>query len=130
MECVIMQRPDYTALPKILSNMNKEGGFTLSSLVRNDGLSIASAVSTGTDKDVVAAVSSFITDSAERVRKELMLGDIRDISLRCTGGKAVFKKIGRGSSALILAAVMPKAVRYHSRPIGKAATMIRRLMRT
>jgi predicted regulator of Ras-like GTPase activity (Roadblock/LC7/MglB family) len=129
MECLTMQRPDYTALPKILTAMNKEGGFTFSSLVRNDGLSIASAVSAGTDKDVVAAVSSFITDSAERVRKELMLGDIRDISLRCTEGKAVFKKIGKGSGALILAAVMPKSVRYHSRPIGKAATLIRRLMR-
>ncbi|MFW9982336.1 MAG: roadblock/LC7 domain-containing protein [Candidatus Thorarchaeota archaeon] len=124
-----MQRPDYTALPKILASMNKDGGFTLSSLVRSDGLSIASAISPGMDKDVVAAVSSFITDSAERVRKELMLGDIRDISLRCTEGKAVFKKIGRSSGALILAAVMPKGVRYHSRPIGKAATQIRRLMR-
>ncbi|MFW9808113.1 MAG: roadblock/LC7 domain-containing protein [Candidatus Thorarchaeota archaeon] len=124
-----MQRPDYTALPKILESMNKDGGFTLSSLVRSDGLSIASAVSPGMDKDVVAAVSSFITDSAERVRKELMLGEIRDISLRCTEGKAVFKKIGRSSGALILAAVMPKSVRYHSRPIGKAATKIRRLMR-
>ena len=123
-----MQRPDYTALPKILAKMNKDGGFTLSSLVRNDGLSIASAVSAGTDKDVVAAVSSFITDSAERVRKELMLGEIRDISLRCTEGKAVFKKIGKGTTSLILAAVMPKEVRYHSRPIGKAATQIRRLM--
>lgn len=100
----------------------------MSSLVRTDGLSIASAVAPGTDKDVVAAVSSFITDSAERVRKELMLGEIRDISLRCTEGKAVFKKIGRGKTSLILAAVMPKSVRYHSRPIGKAATQIQRLM--
>jgi predicted regulator of Ras-like GTPase activity (Roadblock/LC7/MglB family) len=124
-----MQRPDYTALPKILETMNREGRFTLSSLVRNDGFSIASVVSAGTDKEVVAAVSSFITDSAERVRKELMLGEIRDISLRCTEGKAVFKKIGKGTSALILAAVMPKGVRYHSRPIGKAATKIGRLLR-
>ncbi|MHA1951477.1 MAG: roadblock/LC7 domain-containing protein [Candidatus Thorarchaeota archaeon] len=108
--------------------MNRDGRFSLSSLVRSDGLSIASAVSPGTDKDVVAAVSSFITDSAERVRKELMLGEIRDISLRCTEGKAVFKKIGKGTSSLILAAVMPKSVRYHSRPIGKAATSIKRLM--
>ncbi|MFX1483340.1 MAG: roadblock/LC7 domain-containing protein [Promethearchaeota archaeon] len=126
----MMHRPDYTVLPKILETMNTEGRFTLSSLVRNDGLSIASAVSPGTDKDVVAAVSSFITDSAERVRKELMLGEIRDISLRCTEGKAVFKKIGKGSSSLILAAVMPRGVRYHSRPIGKAATKIRRLLRS
>ena len=130
MERNTLQRPDYTVLPTILETMNKEGGFTLSSLVRNDGLSIASAVSTSTDKDVVAAVSSFITDSAERVRKELMLGEIRDISLRCSEGKAVFKKIGKGPGALILAAVMPKGVRYHSRPIGKAATRIRRLLRT
>ena len=124
-----MQRPDYTKLPKILETMNKSGGFSMSTLVRNDGFPIASAVSKGTDKQVVAAVSSFITDYAERVRKELMLGDIRDISLRCTQGKAVFKKIGGKPDALILAAVMPRSVRYHSRPIGKAATEIKRLLR-
>jgi len=125
-----MSRPDYSELPKILEKMNKEGGFTLSSLVRDDGLSIASAVAPGTDRDVVAAVSGFISDSAERVRKELKLGDIRDISLRCTKGKAVFKKIGTsGKQALILAAVMPRNVRYHARPIGKAATKIKRLLK-
>ncbi len=125
-----MTRPDYSALPKILEQMNKEGGFTISSLVRDDGFSIASAVASGTDRDVVAAVSGFISDSAERVRKELMIGEIRDISIRCTQGKAVFKKIGTtGKQALILAAVMPKGVRYHSRPIGKAATKIKRLLK-
>ena len=125
-----MSRPDYGALPKILELMNKEGGFTISSLVRDDGFSIASAVAPGTDRDVVAAVSGFISDSADRVREELKLGEIRDISIRCTQGKAVFKKIGSsGKQALILAAVMPRNVRYHSRPIGKAATKIRRLLR-
>ena len=126
----MMSRPDYAALPKILEQMNKEGGFTLSSLVRDDGFSIASAVSSGADRDVVAAVSGFISDSAERVREELMIGDLKDISLRCTKGKAVFKKIGTtGKQALILAAVMPRSIRYHSRPIGKAATRIRRLLK-
>jgi predicted regulator of Ras-like GTPase activity (Roadblock/LC7/MglB family) len=125
-----MSRPDYSVLPKILAQMNKEGGFTISSLVRDDGFSIASAVAPGTDRDVVAAVSGFISDSAERVRTELKLGDIRDISIRCTQGKAVFKKIGSSEKqALILAAVMPRNVRYHSRPIGKAATKIRRLLK-
>ena len=125
-----MSRPDYSALPKILEQMNKDGGFTLSSLVRDDGFSIASAVKPGTDRDVVAAVSGFISDSAERVREELKLGDIRDISIRCTQGKAVFKKIGTsGRQALILAAVMPRNLRYHARPIGKAATQIRRLLK-
>ena len=126
----MMSRPDYGALPKILEQMNKEGGFKLSALVREDGFSIASAVSSGVDRDVVAAVSGFISDSAERVRKELMLGDIREISLRCTHGKAVFKKIWpSGKQALILAAVMPRGVRYHARPIGKAATRIKRLLK-
>lgn len=125
-----MSRPDYSVLPKILAQMNKEGGFIISSLVRDDGFSIASAVAPGTDRDVVAAVSGFISDSAERVRTELKLGDIRDISIRCTQGKAVFKKIGSSEKqALILAAVMPRNVRYHSRPIGKAATKIRRLLK-
>lgn len=125
-----MSRPDYGALPKILEQMNKEGGFTISSLVRDDGFSIASAVAPGTDRDIVAAVSGFISNSAERVREELKLGDIRDINIRCTQGKAVFKKLGTsGKQALILAAVMPRNVRYHSRPIGKAATRIRRLLK-
>ena len=57
-----MSRPDYGALPKILEQMNKEGGFTISSLVRDDGFSIASAVAPGTDRDIVAAVSGFISN--------------------------------------------------------------------
>ena len=124
-----MERPDYRQLPKILEQMNKEGGYTASVLARGNGLLIASATAPTTNQDVVAAMSGMIGEVAERVRKELMLGDVRDVSLRCAQGKAVFKRVGaRGDDVLIIGAIMPRNVRYHARAIGKATTRIRELM--
>ncbi len=109
--------------------MNKDGGYSASVLARGNGLLIASATAPTTNQDVVAAMCGMIGDVAERVRKELMLGDVRDISLRCAQGKAVFKRVGaRGDDVLIIGAIMPKNVRYHSRAIGKATTRIRTMM--
>ena len=124
-----MERPNYHELPKILEQMNKEGGYTASVLARGHGLLVASATSPTTNQDVVAAMCGMIADVADRVRKELALGDVRDISLRCSMGKAVFKRVGaRGDDVLIIGAIMPKNVRYHARAIGKATTRIRTMM--
>lgn len=124
-----MERPDYHELPKILETMNVEGSYSASVLARGNGLLVSSATSPKTNQDVVAAMCGMIAEVAERVRKELLLGEIRDISLRCQNGKAVFKRVGaRGDEVLIIGALMPKNVRYHSRAIGKATTRIRSLM--
>lgn len=124
-----MERPDYRKLPKILEQMNTEGGYYASVLARGNGLLVASATAPTTNQDVVAAMCGIIGDVAERVRKELTLGDVRDISLRFAQGKAVFKRVGaRGDDILIIGAIMPENVRYHSRAIGKATTRIRDMM--
>ena len=125
-----MKRPDYSVLAEILEEMNREGGYIASILARDDGLLMASAASPTTNRDVVAAMSGYISATAERMRTELSLGELRDISVRCTEGKAVFKKITpAGTQPLILAAIMPNSVRYHSRALGKAATKIRKLLK-
>ncbi|MGY5862797.1 MAG: roadblock/LC7 domain-containing protein [Candidatus Thorarchaeota archaeon] len=124
-----MERPDYRQLDNLLEEMNKEGGFFASILSRNDGLLMASAVAPKSNRDLIAAMSGFLTDTAERVREELSLGELKDISIRCNGGKAVFRKIGsKAEQSLILAALMPRKIRYHNRPLGKAATRIRSIM--
>jgi predicted regulator of Ras-like GTPase activity (Roadblock/LC7/MglB family) len=129
MESMQMERPDYSALARILEDTNKEGGFTASVLARDDGFLIASAVAPTTHPDVVAAMSGYVADTVERMRNELGLGDLKDISVRCSAGKAVFRKIAsQGKQALILAAIMPRKVRYHARAIGKASTMIRKVL--
>ncbi|MFW9850221.1 MAG: hypothetical protein ACFFF4_13875 [Candidatus Thorarchaeota archaeon] len=124
-----MERPDYSALARILEEANKLGGFTASVLARDDGFLIASAVAPTTHPDVVAAMSGYVADTVERMRNELNLGNLKDISVRCSQGKAVFRKIAsQGKQSLILAAIMPRNVRYHSRAIGKASTMIRKVL--
>ncbi|TXT57551.1 MAG: hypothetical protein BAJATHORv1_10253 [Candidatus Thorarchaeota archaeon] len=124
-----MERPDYRALAEVLEKMNKEGGFIASILARDDGLLLASAASPTTNREVVAAMSGYVADSVERMRNELNLGDLKDIAVRCSMGKAVFKKVSaKGYQPLILAAIMPRNVRYHARPIGKAGTRIRRIL--
>ena len=124
-----MERPDYRSLVTILEEMNKEGGFYASVLARDDGFLIASDVSPTTHPDVVAAMSGYIGSTAKRVREELKLGAIKDISVRCSAGKAVFRNIAsQGKQGLILAAIMPKNVRYHARAVGKASTHIRKVL--
>ncbi|MGQ4911697.1 MAG: roadblock/LC7 domain-containing protein [Candidatus Thorarchaeota archaeon] len=124
-----MKRPDYSKLPQILEAMNEEGGYNVSVLARGDGLLVASASAPDVNRDVVAAMCGIITEVAERVRSDLKLGEVKDISLRCAEGKAVFKKVGAlGDEVLIIGAMMPRKVRYHSRAIGKASTQIRKLM--
>lgn len=124
-----MERPDYRELPRILETMNREGGYSASVLARGNGLLVASATTPKTNQDVIAAMCGMIAEVAERVRKELLLGSIRDISLRCVEGKAVFKRVGaRNEDVLLIGAIMPKNVRYHARSIGKATTRIRKLM--
>ncbi|MBD3406607.1 MAG: hypothetical protein GF411_10875 [Candidatus Lokiarchaeota archaeon] len=126
-----MERPDYRALAEVLEKMNKEGGFIASILARDDGLLLASAASPTTNREVVAAMSGYVAESVERMRNELALGELKDISVRCSKGKAVFKKVtAKGVQPLILAALMPRNVRYHARPIGKAGTKIRRILGT
>jgi predicted regulator of Ras-like GTPase activity (Roadblock/LC7/MglB family) len=125
-----MERPDYRALADILDGMTEEGGYTASILARDDGLLMASSASPTTNRDVVAAMSGYVTSSVERLRNELFLGELRDISVRCLEGKFVVKKIASdGGQSFLLAAIMPRNVRYHSRPLGKAATRIRKLLR-
>ncbi|MFW9907747.1 MAG: hypothetical protein ACFFEF_04170 [Candidatus Thorarchaeota archaeon] len=125
----LMERPDYSSLVRILEEMNKEGAFTASVLARDDGFLIASAVSATTHPDVVAAMSGYVADTVERMRNELGLGNLKDISVRCSEGKAVFRKIAsQRKQGLILAAIMPRKIRYHARPVGKATTLIRKIL--
>ena len=125
-----MERPDYSKLTYILEEMNKEGGFSASILSRDDGLLMASAAAPTTNREVVAAMAGHIGSTVDRVRNELHLGHVRDITLRCTEGKAVFKRIAsRDEQDYIIAAIMPRGVRYHNRAIGKASTQIRKLLR-
>ncbi|UCE09755.1 MAG: hypothetical protein JSW61_12400 [Candidatus Thorarchaeota archaeon] len=125
-----MERPDYSALTKVLEEMNKEGGFYASVLSRDDGWPMANAVAPRTNPDVVAAMSGYVASTVERMRKDLELGEVKDIVVRCSAGKAVIRKIGsRDEQTLLVAAIMPKSVRYHSRAIGKGATTIRQIMR-
>ncbi len=124
-----MERPDYAALAEILKDMNAEGGYKASILARDDGLLIASAIGTSTNREVAAAMAGYVAATIERMRNELSLGDLRDITVRCTEGKAVFRKIVTDREAFILAAIMPRSVRYHARALGKASTRISRIFR-
>jgi predicted regulator of Ras-like GTPase activity (Roadblock/LC7/MglB family) len=125
-----MERPDYSALTKVLEEMNREGKFYAAVLARDDGLEMAHAVSPRTSPDVVAAMSGYVASTVERMRKDLELGEVKDIVVRCSAGKAVIRKIGsKGEQSLLVAAIMPRNIRYHSRAIGKGATQIRQIMR-
>lgn len=124
-----MVRPDYSALADILEQMNKEGGFIASVISTDNGLLIASATSPTTNRDIVAAMTGYVASTVKRMRDEFEIGDLRDITVRCSLGKVVFRNIATiGDEGFLIAAIIPKYVRYHSRAIGKAATKIRKIL--
>ncbi len=124
-----MGRPDYSALAEILEEMNKEGGFIASVVSSDNGLLIASATAPTTNQDIVAAMTGYVTSTIERMRNEFELGDLLDVTVRCSLGKVVFRKIiSNGDQSFLIAAIIPRHIRYHTRIIGKAATKIRRIM--
>ncbi|MEM4734150.1 MAG: roadblock/LC7 domain-containing protein [Candidatus Thorarchaeota archaeon] len=124
-----MERPDYRALTEMLDDMVRNGGYVASILARDDGLLMASSASPTTNRDIVAAMSGYVASSVERLRNELLLGELSEISIRCSEGKFVVRKILVDSGqSFLLAAVMPRHLRYHSRSLGKVATKIRKMM--
>lgn len=115
-------------LQKILERITKEGSLKACVVSSIEGFVIASAESPEFDKRIAAAMASFAFSSAKRTKSELGLGDLRDVLIRCTGGKVVFKAIEvNPNESFILSALIPPSTRYYRRIINMAAREIKNL---
>ncbi len=118
------------ALQKILERITKEGTIKACVVSSMEGFVVASAESPEFDKRIAAAMASFAFSAATRTKSELGLGDLRDVLIRCTGGKVVFKAIEVASNeSFILSALIPASTRYYNRIINMAAREIENIFK-
>ncbi|WXG40217.1 MAG: roadblock/LC7 domain-containing protein [Candidatus Freyarchaeum deiterrae] len=116
------------ALQKLLERITKEGSLKACVVSSIEGFVMASAESTGFDKKIAAAIASFAFSAAKKTKSELGLGDLRDVLIRCTEGKAVFRAVEVSpSESFILSAIIPPQTRYYNRRINMAAREIKKL---
>ena len=117
-------------LQKILEKITKEGTIKACVVSSMEGFVVASAESPEFDKRIAAAMASFAFSAATRTKSELGLGDLRDVLIRCTGGKVVFKAIEVSpNESFILSALIPASTRYYNRVINMAAREIENLFK-
>ena len=74
-------------LKKILDEFEKRDADVLGSItMRSDGLILASAMRTGIDADLVAAMLGSVLNIGIRASQELKAGDIQDIVIKASDG--------------------------------------------
>jgi len=101
-----MSKDKLLALTQILDNMNKKGGFSASVISGEDGLVVAEASSSG-DKQVIAAMAGLAHSTAVRVKDQIGLGDLEQVTIETSDGILVFRGIEMPKRRFILAAILP-----------------------
>jgi len=118
--------PSLSDLTTILDELNETGRVSASIIATDEGFVIASAVRPGVNEQVAAAMGSFVHQAAERARKEMGLGTLRDVIIRCTEGTLVCKAAqASGGHRVILAALIRPEHRFFLRPINTAVRKLR-----
>jgi len=75
-------------------------------------------------------MGSFVHQAAERARKELGLGKLRDVTIRCTEGTLVCKAAqASGGHQVVLAALIRPEHRFFLRPINTAIRKVRETLK-
>lgn len=120
----------FDQLSAVLKELNDSGRVKASIVATDEGFVIASAVRRDVDEKVAAAMGSFVHNAAERARKELDLGSIRDVNIRCEEGTLVCKATEmEDGRPIILAALIPREIRFYIRFINIAVKKIRNALR-
>ncbi|MHA1608189.1 MAG: roadblock/LC7 domain-containing protein [Candidatus Freyarchaeota archaeon] len=101
-----MSKDKLSALTEILDNMNRRGGFSASVISGDDGLVVAEA-SSAENKQVIAAMASLAHSTAMRVKDQIGLGDLEQVTIETTDGIIIFKSVETPRKRLILATILP-----------------------
>jgi predicted regulator of Ras-like GTPase activity (Roadblock/LC7/MglB family) len=90
-------------LTKILKNLqNRSPGIEASALISEDGLMIASALSSDLDDTRVGGMTATLLSLGTRAAAELNRGEVREVIVRGDEGYAVMVSAGGGTLLLVL----------------------------
>lgn len=92
------------SLSKILKTLQNESpGVEASALISEDGLMIASALSSDLDETRVGGMTATLLNLGTRAATELRRGEVEEVIVRGEAGYAVMVSAGRGVLLLVLA---------------------------
>ncbi|MGB0128652.1 MAG: roadblock/LC7 domain-containing protein [Rhodocyclaceae bacterium] len=92
------------SLNKILKNLQNESpGVEASALISEDGLMIASALSSELDETRIGGMTATLLNLGTRAATELRRGEVEEVIVRGEAGYAVMVSAGRGVLLLVLA---------------------------
>ncbi len=100
------------SLNQLLTELNRQGGFSASVVATGDGLPIAS-LAPGLDTDTVAAMVAFVRGVVERARGQMGFARVDEVSVVDDDRiRLVCRYFVIADEALILAVVLPANQRY------------------
>lgn len=115
-------------LNQLLDKLNQEGGFLISVLTDNQGLSLAAASSEGMDSDVQSAVVAQVQKTAAQVGRQLGMALADEIVLNDSNGqRLVCRPFHINDHDLILAVTVPDKAQTYRRVTNKAIEAIKQV---
>ncbi|MHA1409832.1 MAG: hypothetical protein ACTSQY_05945 [Candidatus Odinarchaeia archaeon] len=126
-----MAKFNISDLENALSELNKMGSFKASIITAESGFLIASAISRGTDEDIVAATGPAIYSTVAQVNNQIKLGKAHDIVVMAEKGVLVVKTLSvQKGGEYILAIIAPPNVNWQQVDITGAIAKITKILST
>lgn len=115
-------------LAGLLVTMNEQGGFLIAVLTDRHGFPIASSAMPGQNPDTQSAVVAMVQKTATQVRDQLGMAQTDEISLHdTTGQRLICRPLTINGHEMILAVLIPPAVKSYRRLTNQTIGAIRRL---
>ncbi|MCE1253410.1 MAG: hypothetical protein LWX83_07665 [Anaerolineae bacterium] len=115
-------------LHQILSNLNREGGFTFSVLTDSQGLAIASAGKSEGDPDMQSAVVALVQKSISQAGQRIGLDPAQEINVYTQSGQRLICRFFEAHDFhLILAVAVPGKDQKYRRLTNQAISHICRI---
>ena len=96
-------------LELVLKELNENAGFKGSLFSTSTGLVLASQKAENVDERVIAAMSSLLSDAANKAREELKLSDLESMKIKFINDIIIMKNISIDENTKFLLAVLGKA---------------------
>jgi len=96
-------------LELVLKELNENAGFKGSLFSTSTGLVLASQKAENVDERVIAAMSSLLSDAANKAREELKLSDLESIKIKFINDIIIMKNISVDKNTKFILAVLGKA---------------------
>jgi predicted regulator of Ras-like GTPase activity (Roadblock/LC7/MglB family) len=116
-------------LGSLLSDVLRDGGFSLALLGDRDGFAVASAVAPGESEEASAAAVALMQRSASEARAHLGLGTTDEIMLHDDlGRRLVCRPFRAGESDLILIVIVPGRRQSYRKVTNRAVREFQRIL--